>query len=555
MSRARGLLLVLLLFSGCSRAGGPILSPVRFAPGPLAVCVEPAYDVVTPPPERKNRPRYSFIDAAASHADRVLGVERVGPALDIDPLGRVPTSSWFVARAAVSPEALFDGPGGSPPRLPLTVLGTKGAGASLGFHVRDARGIRYLIKLDASHAPEVQTGGHLVVHRILWALGYRVAEDHLVRFRREDLRLAADADIDRGLLSDPLDETRLADLLSRAAAAASPESGDAPFYRALASRFVEGKPLGGFPQTGTRLEDPNDLIPHERRRSLRGLFLSAAWLDHSDMKEGNMLDVWVRTEARPGRHHVRHLLIDFGLALGGFGRVEHIDSAGYQYLFEPVPFLTNLFSFGLVTRPMDRRSVPILRGVGWFDAATFVPASWRPIAPYAPFRVRDPNDDLWAAGRIARLGLAHLRAAVAAGEFSDPRTEAYLVETLRVRQEKVIDWAFSRRAPLFDFELEKGQLCFTSSEDIFPSSASLEAGSGWRAKLHAEEDEERRLLGFVFKPGRTCLLIPPTRGYAIVRIAAPRGRITEVHLGDAAEGRRLLGLVRGQEGRMATAHP
>src|SRR5204863_188426 len=84
-------------------------------------------------------------------------------------------------------------------------------------------------------------------------------------------------------------------------------------YRMVASRAVEGKPVGPFMYKGTRADDPNDWIPHERRRELRGLFVFAAWLNHTDAKSINSLDTLV---SEGGRQYVRHYLIDFGSAFG-----------------------------------------------------------------------------------------------------------------------------------------------------------------------------------------------------------------------------------------------
>ena len=42
--------------------------------------------------------------------------------------------------------------------------------------------------------------------------------------------------------------------------------------RGLATRFVPGKPMDGWPRKGTRKGDPNDIVPHEMRRELRGAY-------------------------------------------------------------------------------------------------------------------------------------------------------------------------------------------------------------------------------------------------------------------------------------------
>src|SRR6185503_20895314 len=77
-------------------------------------------------------------------------------------------------------------------------------------------------------------------------------------------------------------------------------------YRVVASKALPGRPVGRIRFFGTRPDDPNDLIPHEHRRELRGYRVFAAWLNHTDAKAINSLDTLVSTE---GRAFVRHHLI------------------------------------------------------------------------------------------------------------------------------------------------------------------------------------------------------------------------------------------------------
>ena len=72
-------------------------------------------------------------------------------------------------------------------------------------------------------------------------------------------------------------------------------------YRALASKALEGKPVGEFLYYGTRADDPNDIVAHENRRELRGMGVVAAWIDRVDAKAGNTLDTLVVDNGK--EHH------------------------------------------------------------------------------------------------------------------------------------------------------------------------------------------------------------------------------------------------------------
>src|SRR5262249_61623615 len=84
-------------------------------------------------------------------------------------------------------------------------------------------------------------------------------------------------------------------------------------YRVVASRALPGKPIGRIRFSDTRPDDPNDIVPHQDRRELRGYGVFAAWLNHTDAKAINSLDTLITDH---GRTVVRHHLLDFGSSVG-----------------------------------------------------------------------------------------------------------------------------------------------------------------------------------------------------------------------------------------------
>lgn len=536
---------LLILVMGCASAPSGDRSSVRFAARPIVRAVVPALDVSKRPSEHAPGPNIYFFEASRRRALDALRPEAPRPARDINALGEVPRSSWYAGRPVPAPEAMAAGAGGIAPTPPFEIVGSKSAGVAVGFIVEDATGRNYLLKLEGADFPEIETAAHAIVHRLVWAAGYHVTKDHLFAFDAEQLHIGEGATVSRGLLDRRLTPAKLDEMLRTAA------RNDDGRLRGFASEFVEGVPLGGFPQVGTRPGDPNDLIPHEDRRALRGLLPWAAWVGHTDMKDGNTLDAWIE---RDGGHFVRHHLIDFGKALGGFSRIDHVPKLGYGYLIDPRTISSSLFSLGAHVHPWENRQIPKLRGLGWFAAEPFEPSEWRPFAPYLPFAKADPDDILWGALRMARVSRAHVEVAVRAGRLSDPRAEKYLLETLLVRREKVLEWAFARRAPLDAFALGP------SARDPAALGGRRLCWSDWAADPLPEAELDGRpvavaAVGPRTEGGRACAELPPGDGYRVLRLRSTRGRITEVHLTPVDGALAVVGLVRGEYGAMTSAHP
>jgi hypothetical protein len=218
-----------------------------------------------------------------------------------------------------------------------------------GFTVKDVNGERWFLKFDPPGYRAMSTGTEVTVTKLIWALGYNVPENHIAYMRAEQLVVG-----DGATFTPPGGKRRamraddVGDLLERANQEADGR------YRVVASRALPGKPVGRLRFYGTRPDDPNDIVPHENRRELRGYGVFAAWVNHVDAKSINSLDTLVTEN---GRAHVRHNLIDFGSALGS-GGVRPADFwAGEEYLVEPASVGKQLVGFGSPSRSGTRSRI------------------------------------------------------------------------------------------------------------------------------------------------------------------------------------------------------
>ena len=167
---------------------------------------------------------------------------------------------------------------------------------------------KYLKTLDGLLDDFHEAGAEVVATRLFHALGYHVPDNTVVYFGREALEPA-----EGSTYTTPLgQEEALTPAFVDSVLARVPSTADGR-YRALASRYLEGEPVGPFRYQGTRPDDPNDVYPHEARRELRGMVVPAALVNHYDARAANTLDMYVEED---GRRYVRHHLIDFGSTLG-----------------------------------------------------------------------------------------------------------------------------------------------------------------------------------------------------------------------------------------------
>lgn len=438
---ARALAWLAVLTPAC---GGAPISTLRFHNRPPITAVEDQQPIPMPK-ELAQGVRAWQLDALLHvPLDHALSVPGPQHAQDVSSIDEVPSSSWFVPRISVralTPAEIACGPRGCEHTANLAsgeykALKVKDAGTAPGLLVEDTAGARYLLKVDPG-APEAETAAEVVVQRLMWAAGYHVPNNDVVYLAREQLRSAEDGKV------------KSADIERVFAHAAKDDRGRA---RVLLSEFLEGTPIGGLPMLGVRQDDPNDRIPHEHRRSLRGLELFFAWLGQTDVKEANTLDMWVETDEAKKLGFVRHSQLDFGKSLGVWG-LSGRERDAFAPHFDYADATSSLFAFGLERWPWEGLKGPPLRGIGRFEAERFDPARYSPTNPYAPFLHTDRFDRYWAAKIIAHFSEQQVAAAIDAGRYSDPAARKYLLTTLRSRQHKAVAHGFSEVSTLDDFEV------------------------------------------------------------------------------------------------------
>ncbi|MCC7415606.1 MAG: hypothetical protein IT176_00585 [Acidobacteria bacterium] len=383
-------------------------------------------------------------------------------ALNVNTIDEVPDSSWFTNRAGRMPLTAVDiarGPDttSGPARGPWTVTSSKSDGVTPGFTIRDGAGLRWFLKFDPPGHRGMTTGTEVVVTKLMWALGYNVPENHIAYLRREQLVVGDGATFTppggrrRALRIGDVD--RLLERTDREVDGS---------YRVVASRALDGRPIGRIRFHGTRPDDPNDVVPHEDRRELRAYGVFAAWLNHVDAKAINSLDTLVTEN---GRSVVRHNLLDFGSTLGSGGVAPADYWAGTQYLVEPSEILRRIAGFGL--------SIPAWRTAAFYespsigrlplDNTTFDPERWRPRVPNLAFLRARADDKFWAARRLALLTTDLLRAAVGSGDFRDPGAEEFLVRALAERRDAIVRRYLTALNPIVDPVLDEDGLSFRNA--------------------------------------------------------------------------------------------
>jgi hypothetical protein len=402
---------------------------------------------------------------------------------NLNTVGEVPDSSWYTNRAGYRPlteEQIANGPNttNGPADGTWTITSSKSDGVTPGFTVKDTAGTRWFLKFDPPGHRAMATGTEVAVTKLMWALGYNVPENHIAHLRRDQLAIGNGAKVT--LPNGTQRPMRSADI-DRLLERAERETDGA--YRVVASKAVDGTPIGRIRFEGTRPDDPNDIVPHEDRRELRGYGVFAAWLNHTDAKAINSLDTLVKRA--DGTAFVKHHLIDFGSSLGSGGVGPTDYWAGAQYLFEPRTVAKQMASFGFARPAYQTVAFYESKSIGRLPKAneSFDPEQWKPRVPNAAFLSAQSADKFWAAQRLAALSTDLIRAAVKAGEFRDDRSEEFLVRALAERRDAILRAYLPAINPIADPALSSnGTLTFRNAAvDADVAHAPREYRATWFA--------------------------------------------------------------------------
>jgi hypothetical protein len=470
-----------------------------------------------PLPQRTEVPdwaRYTDVYARRTVVG-ALDPRRARDAVDVNALDDVPTSSWF----DTGRQPLLDGYASK--GLPAAPFEAAPPDPKRGDQrvVIDAAGQRWEVVLDDPDRPGLRTGAGAIASRLLYALGYHAADAHIVSLPAHPRALAV-----------------------RWPSARAPYSKSETFE------------LGPTLSTGTRLDDANDVVPHEDRRSLRALGTVAAWIGLDQIRSDTLRDVYV---GAPGEGFVQHqvLSLDDALGAGALRSALNGDEDGAP----PGNAWLALGSLGFAPKEGADPSDTPFPSVGIFSRHVDL-AVYKLSVPFPPAKDALLADVYWAAKRIARVPDATIVDAVAGGEVESPAAREYLERALKARRTDIARFVMSlvtplelarttpvsaKRAPGESFELRLDDRAILRN---------FVKASETRYEIETEDGEGEALAApFEATPSKSTLSVKlapellDRTGYVILRIRAVRGgvkapRSVELHLRGNAETAQVRGV-------------
>lgn len=417
---------------------------------------------------------------------------------DVSSTDEVPRSTWYVGDAGA--ERADDSGAPQPPFVPLDEDSSTVEGALV---VRDGRGLRYELLADPPGHLGLRTGADVVSGRLLEALGYHTTHSRIVELPVRDV------------ISGTHDSPAAHRLRAWLSSSATPAS---EFVRVSAWRWPPGIDVGMTPDFGRRSDDPNDVVDHQDRRTLRALETFGEWLGWSAFGVRSLRDVYV---GRPGEGHLVHHVVGMARSLG----TEDVTTEGPD---DHSSFWMSLVTLGLAPRARQAAHATSFPSLGYLPA-DFTAGTYGVSPAYSPFVRATPADRYWAAKRLLSLEAEVMTSAIDAARLPADAA-AYLHATLSKRRRLLLRDGMDGVTPT--------DVSATSGESVWLRDRAIEAGLEDAAHTGYE-------VAFLDDAGRT--RAPPSRTAAI-------GAVTAISVPAFLEGLvvlRVRSVRRGFEARRA----
>lgn len=399
----------------------------------------------------------SFFDQGLELFDMDRNVRKISgnmtQAKNVNSFDEVLNSSWFTNRhglpqTRMTSEEIATGvniTGGPDTTGGWTVFRPKVGGITPGFWIEDAQDNQYIIKFDLKGFSELSTGATIISGRFLHACGYNVAQETIVYWRPDNLRIKEGATIkgDDGE-KRPFTMDDLQEILD------SIEKNPDGSIRSVASLLL-GNVKGPYMLKGTRKDDPNDWCPHQHRRDLRGLYAIASLINHEDCKDHNSMDTYV---GKDGEGYIKHFLMDFGSTLGAAGYGPKKPKSGYANYTDTRDMGVSILTLGLWKWPWEDGKPWTNPAVGYFESEIFHPNKFDPSYALPTFENMTARDGYWGAKIVMAFSDQDMAALVKTGQYTDPEAEAIILQVLKERRDKIGRYWFGKINPL-DFPIVK----------------------------------------------------------------------------------------------------
>jgi len=380
-------------------------------------------------------------------------------AQNLNTIDEVPDSSWFTNRIGTMPLSIEDavrGPivGAPPDPSHWIIVREKTSGVHPGITARDAKGETWFLEFDPDYYPDAATAAVEMATKFFWALGYNQVESFITTLDPKRIEFDPKASLHRpNGKRTPFTRDDIDALLEHVAR--KPDG----TYRVIAGRLLPGKILGNFRYSGTRPDDPNDLVPHELRRELRALRVFGAWTNLTDLKSLNTLDTLITEN---GHAVIKHWLQDVGSTFGMCNDLHEWDLS-WEHFYQADTTMKRLFSFGFALSPWQTVDYVERPAIGKFEGDRFDPRKWRPQTPTAAYMEMRDDDGFWAALRVQAFSDEMIRAIVHTGQFSDAAAEKALADIMIKRRDKILATYLPAVNPITQPRLENNRLTFENA--------------------------------------------------------------------------------------------